>query len=197
MYNSNQGGNFNSNIFNNNSSNNDGRARVLLYLRILAGCIGGLAILKIIAGDYNGFSSDLMTCLFVFLTTYCLSPILAGFLVISLIFSVIMTSVFFALQLQNYIFDIPSNIPKNKLIFLYLINSLGLLFYSCAIYYCYKFYNESFMNSSSYSTYPAGYSLLNDNPATQQRTYGSIDQPNREQQPQFKAFSGSGVRLES
>jgi len=75
-----------------------------------------------------------MTCLFIFLTTYCMNGFLSGFLVITLIFSVVITSVFFALQLQNKFFDIPDIISKNTLIFLYFINTLGLLFYSFAIY---------------------------------------------------------------
>jgi len=194
MYNSNQGGNYNSNIFNNNNSNTN-RNKNLFYLRILAGCIGGLAILKLILGDYNGFNSDLMTSLFIFLTTFCINPFLAGFLTISLLFSVIITSVFFALQIQNAIFDIPVPIQKNTLIFLYVINSLGMIFYTFAIYYCYKFYSESLYNPSFNS---GGYSLLNDNPATQARAYSGME-PSERQQPQsnFRAFSGTGFRLDA
>jgi hypothetical protein len=193
MYNSNQGGNPNSNFHNgNNSSSNT--SKTLVYLRILAGCIGGLSILKLIAGDYNGFNSDLITSLFIFLTTYCVNGFLAGFLVISLLFSAIITGVFFGLQLQNYLFDIPNIILKNTLIFLYIIHSLGLILYSFAIYYCYKFYSDC-MNSSGFN--PAGYSLINDNPATQQRAYGSVDNERHQPNSNFSAFEGTGVRLDA
>jgi len=191
MFNNNQGINFNSNIFNNHNNNN--KESIIFKLRLLAGCIGVLCILKLIAGDYKGFNSDLMTCLFIFLTTYCMNGFLSGFLVITLIFSVVITSVFFALQLQNKFFDIPDIISKNTLIFLYFINTLGLLFYSFAIYYCYKFYSESLSSNNS-----VAYSFLNDNPAPQQRNYGSFDDNERQKsETNFKAFTGSGVRLDS
>ncbi len=196
MYNSNQGANNNSNIFNNINSGNNSKS--ILYLRILAGCIGALSILKLIVSDYNGFNSDLMTSLFIFLTTYCMNGFMAGFLVISLIFSAIITIVFFGLQLQNFLFDIPNIIPQNTLSFLFVVHSLGLIFYSFSIYYCYKFYSDcSSMNSSAFNS-GGGYSLLNDNPATQHRGYGSFD-PNERQQPSsnFRAFTGTGVRLDA
>lgn len=194
MFNSNQAGNNNPNFSSNNNSGNT-ISKSLLYLRILAGCIGGLSILKLIAGDYNGFNSDLMTSLFIFLTTYCINGFLAGFLVISLLFSAIITGVFFGLQLQNYLFNIENIIPKNTLTFLYVIHSLGLLFYSLAIYYCYKFYSE-YANVSGFNN--AGYSLLNDNPAVQQRAYGSFDNNERNQQSSnFRPFAGAGVRLDA
>lgn len=194
MYNSNQGfGNFNSNSPNNN---NNQKEKTLFSLRLLAGGIGILAILKLIAGDYNGFNSDLMTCLFIVLTTYCINGFMSGFLVITLLFSVIITSVFFALQIQNSIFDIPSAMPKDKLVFLYIINCVGMLFYSFAIYYCYRFYSDSGLGNN------AGFSgsLVNDNAAPQQTAgyYGSLDDNAKsQQQVNFKAFGGSGVKLDA
>lgn len=194
MYNSNQSGNNNANIFNNNNSGS-GLSKTILNLRILAGCIGVLSILKLIVGDYNGFNSDLMTSLFIFMTTYCINGFLAGFLVISLLFSAIVTCVFFGLQLQNFFFDIPNTIPKNTLIFLFVIQSLGLIFYSLSIYNCYKFYSDC-MNSSAFNS--AGYSLLNDNPATQQRGYASFNPNERPQHSSnFRPFTGSGARLDA
>lgn len=195
MYNNNQGGG----NFNINSANNkDEKSKTLFTLRLLGGGIGLLALLKLLAGDYKGFNSDLLTCLFVFLTTYCVNGFLAGFLVITLLFSVIITSVFFALQIQNSIFDIPSTVAKNTLVFLYFINCCGMLVYSFSIYYCYKFYSNSVQLNSS----GAGYSLMNDNAAPQQRSgyYGSLDSNDNarsQQQVNFKAFAGSGVRLDA
>jgi len=203
MYNSTQSsgdGNFNRNLSNNNNNNNE-KSKTLFTLRLLAGSIGGLAILKLIAGDYNGFNSDLMSCIFIFLTTYCVNGFLAGFLVISLLFSVILTSVFFALQIQNSIFDIPDTISKNKLVFLYIINCLGMLFYSFAIYYCYKFYTVSVGENARFGPATGGYSLMNSGPAPQQRGYyGSLDSNENngpQQQVNFKAFAGSGVKLDA
>lgn len=194
MYNSNPGGSANANIFNNNTTQSMGK--ILLKLRILAGCIACLAIIKVVIGDYNGFNSDLMTSLFIFLTTFCINPFLAGFLVISLLFSAIITGVFFLLQIQNYCLSIENPLKKSLLTTLYIINSLGLFLYSFSIYYCYKFYS----NSQAFSS---GYSLLNDNPSIQRGTYGSFENNERFSSnaapttSTFKPFAGSGTRLDA
>jgi len=194
MYNNNQSGNPNFNFFNNNNSGSN-VTKIILYLRILAGCIAVLSILKLTVGDYNGFKSDLISSLFILLTTFCINQFLAGFLVISLLFSAITTLIFFGLQLQNYLFDIPNVIKTSTLNFLYVIHSLGLIFYSLTIYNCYKFYSDC----SGVSGFGSGsYSLLNDNPASQQRVDSSSDRNNESQQPNsnFRAFTGTGTRLD-
>lgn len=207
MYNNNNnnpgagGGNYNSNNSNafNQINNNNSTSKTLFKLRLLAGCVGAMAILKLLAGDYNGFDSDLMTCLFIFLTTYCINGFLAGFLVITLLFSVIITTVFFALQIQNSVFDIPNTTTKNKLVMLYVINCLGLVFYSFAIYYCYAFYSDSKGELNRLNNNSNSYPLMNDNAAPQQRDYyGSLESGENsktQQQANFKAFAGKGTKL--
>ena len=172
-----------------NSNNKDNTQNTIFYLRVISACIGVLAIVKLILGDYNGFNSDLMTCLFIFLTSFCINGFIAGFLVVSLLFSLVLTSVFFLLQIQNIVFSIPSQKTKISLTIQYCLNGLGFIFYSAAIYFSYKYCDESgFAGNSN------GYNLLNDNPVTQQR-YGTVE--NELQNNNFKAFTGEGKTLDA
>jgi hypothetical protein len=189
---SNLGANFGAN---NNNSNND--KPVKFRLQITAVFILILAILKLIFGNYQGFQSDLFIALFILLVTYCSNGFIAGYLIISLLFDLIITSVFFLLQLQNSILQILNPMPSNRLITLWIINIISFILYTIAIFFCYRLFSGD-SNSSNISR--GGYSILNDTPVTQNQrnSYGTMNDRERNigARNNFQAFNGKGSTLD-
>ena len=196
MYNSNSSnnrGNFGSN---NNNTSNEKPSK--FRLQITAGCILVLGIVKLIFGNSQGFQSDLFTCLFILLVTTCGNGFIAGYLVISLLFEVIMTCIFFLLQLQNLLLNIVNPLPHNKLLILWVLNIISCILYTFAIYYCYRYFT---VTESSNSSSSRGYSLLKDQPTTQNQSttyYGTMSdrESNAGTSNNFKAFAGKGTTLD-
>ena len=177
-------------MFNNNNLNpQKNKIATLTILKILSGCIAVLAFIKLLNKDSNGFTNDLITSLLIFMTTVCLNGLLSGFLVISLLFTIIQTSIFFLLQIQNFILNITSGIDKNNLINLYIINSLSLILYSLSVYFCYKFYGETNVMGFSQQN-----NRFNDN-SPNLLEQNQVE--NQRQNPNFRAFEGRGVRLDN
>lgn len=184
----------NRNIFRENSSHQSEEDKNKFKLQLSAGAILILGILKLIFGMSGGFQSDLFTVLIILLVSTCGNGLIVGYLVISLIFDLIITCVFFILQLQNFLLNIPNPMTSNSLIILWILNILGSILYFIAIFYCYRLFGES-TNSRQ-----RGYTRLNDQPYIQNQssTYGTMSdrESNLESNRNFKAFSGKGTSLD-